>query len=125
IAGALLLSFTDFDIYALAHWRNLRLVGLENYVQIVQTERFWTALKNTLYFVAIGGPLSVATSLGAALLLESKLTRFKVLWRTIFFAPVVTTLVASAVVWRYLYHTKYGLINHALGAIGVEPVDWM
>lgn len=125
IAGALLLSFTDFDIYALAHWRNLRFVGLENYLQIFQTERFWTALKNTLYFVAIGGPLSVATSLGAALLLESKLTRFKVLWRTIFFAPVVTTLVASAVVWRYLYHTKYGLINHALGAIGVEPIDWM
>src|SRR5262245_16392036 len=66
IAGALLLSFTDFDIYALAHWRNLRFVGLGNYLQIFQTERFWTALVNTLYFVAIGGPLSVATSLGAA-----------------------------------------------------------
>ncbi len=125
IAAAIVLSLTDFDIYALAHWRNLRFVGLANYLQIFRTERFWTALANTLYYVAIGGPLSVAASLGAALLLESKLTRFKTLWRTIFFAPVVTTLVASAVVWRYLYHTKYGAINHALSSIGVEPIDWM
>ena len=125
IAAALVLSLTDFDIYALAHWRNLRFVAFDNYVQILRTDRFWTALVNTLYFVLIGGPLSVAASLGAALLLESKLTRFKTLWRTIFFAPVVTTLVAAAVVWRYLYHTKYGLINHGLGWLGVEPIDWM
>jgi multiple sugar transport system permease protein len=48
-----------------------------------------------------------------------------VLWRTIFFAPVVTTLVASAIVWRYLYHTNYGLINYLLSWIGVSPIDWM
>jgi len=125
IVASLLLSLTDFDIYALADWHNLRFVGLENYRRLFQTERFWTALGNTLYFVAVGGPLSVAASLGAALLLESKLTRFKALWRTIFFAPVVTTLVAVAIVWRYLYHTKYGLINHMLGWFGVEPIDWM
>jgi multiple sugar transport system permease protein len=135
IAAALLLSLTDFDIYALAHWRNLRFVGLGNYLQIFGAERFWTALVNTLYYVAVGGPVSVAASLGAALLLESKLTRFKMLWRTIFFAPVVTTLVASAIVWRYLYHTKYGLFNHLLTLFQVHVlgrelkdvyfVDWM
>jgi multiple sugar transport system permease protein len=114
IAASLLLSLTDFDIYALADLNNLRVVGLDNYVQLVRSELFWTALVNTLYFVAVGGPVSVAASLGAALLLESKLTRLKVLWRTIFFAPVVTTLVASAIVWRYLYHTNYGFINFVL-----------
>ena len=125
IAAALVLSLTDFDIYALADWRNLRWIGFDNYVQLYDMPRFWTALQNTLYFVAIGGPLSVAVSLGAALLLESKLTRFRTLWRTVYFAPVVTTLVAAAVVWRYLYHTKYGLINHGLGLLGAPPIDWM
>jgi multiple sugar transport system permease protein len=125
IAASLLLSLTDFDIYALADLDNLRVVGLDNYLQLVRSELFWTALVNTLYFVAVGGPISVAVSLGAALLLESKLTRFKVLWRTIFFAPVVTTLVASAIVWRYLYHTNYGLIDYLLGWVGLGPIDWM
>lgn len=127
IAAALVLSLTDFDKYALAHWRNLRWVGFDNYHQLFRMPRFWTALVNTLYFVAIGGPLSVAASLGAALLLESKLTRFRTLWRTVYFAPVVTTLVAASVVWRYLYHTKYGLINRGLSLLGAPPesVDWM
>jgi multiple sugar transport system permease protein len=125
IAASILLSLTDFDIYALAEWRNLRFVGLRNYVQLLHSERFWVALRNTLYFVAVGGPLSVAASLGAALLLESKLTRLKVVWRTLFFAPVVTTLVAVAIVWRYLYHTRYGLFNLALTQCGFEPIDWL
>jgi multiple sugar transport system permease protein len=125
IAASILLSLTDFDIYALADWQNLRFVGLQNYIQLFHTYRFWVALHNTLYFVAIGGPLSVAASLGAALLLESKLTRLKVVWRTVFFAPVVTTLVAVAIVWRYLYHTKYGLFNLALTKLGFEPIDWL
>jgi multiple sugar transport system permease protein len=125
IVASLVLSLTDFDIYALADWRNLRFVGVDNYADLLETRRFWVSLGNTLYFVAIGGPLSVVASLGAALLLESKLTRFRTLWRTIFFAPVVTTLVASAVVWRYVYHTKYGLMNYGLGWLGVEPIDWM
>ena len=86
---------------------------------------FWKALGNTLEFVVLGVPLSIATSLGAALLINSKLGRFKGLFRTIYFAPVVTTLVAVAVIWRYLLHTKYGLINWVLGGIGIGPVDWL
>ena len=56
-------------------------------------------------------PLSIAVSLGAALLLDSKLARLKGTFRTALFAPVVTTVVAVAVIWRYLFHTCYGLIN--------------
>jgi multiple sugar transport system permease protein len=70
-------------------------------------------------------PLSIALSLGAALLLDSRLARFKPFFRTALFAPVVTTLVAVAVVWRYLFHTRYGMVNYALGHIGVGPVDWL
>ncbi|CAN7651421.1 MULTISPECIES: carbohydrate ABC transporter permease [Duganella] len=125
VLAALAMSLTDFDIYALANLDNLRFVGLRNYVQLLQTPLFWQALGNTLYFVVAGVPLSIAASLGAALLLHSRLTRFKGLFRTAFFAPVVTSLVAVAVIWRYLLHTRYGMINYGLGELGISPVDWL
>jgi len=119
------LSFTDFDIYALADIGNLRFVGLANYVELLQTPLFWKALGNTLYFVGVGVPLSIAASLGAALLLNSKLARFRPFFRVALFAPVVTTLVAVAIVWRYLLHTKSGLINYGLESLGLAPIDWL
>jgi multiple sugar transport system permease protein len=125
VLAALVMSFSDFDIYALADLRNLRFVGFDNYLTLLQTPLFWQALANTLFFVVVGVPLSIAASLGAALLLHSKLARFKGFYRTALFAPVVTTLVAVAVVWRYLLHTRYGLINHGLAQLGLEPVDWL
>ena len=125
VSAALLMSFTDFDIYALADLGNVRFIGLDNYARLLHTPLFWHALGNTLYFVLLGVPLSITISLGAALLLNSPLARFKGFYRTALFAPVVTTLVAVAVVWRYLLHTRYGLINHALTAIGISPIDWL
>jgi multiple sugar transport system permease protein len=125
VLAALAMSLTDFDIYALADLRNLRLVGLQNYARLLETPLFWRALGNTLYFVAVGVPLSIAVSFGAALLLHSRVARFKGFFRTALFAPVVTTLVAVAVIWRYLFNTRYGLLNYALGSIGVPPIDWL
>lgn len=122
---ALVVSLTDFDLYALADLGNLRWVGLDNYLQLLQRPLFWQALGNTLVFVVLGVPLSIAVSLGAALLLHSPYARLRGFYRTALFAPVVTTLVAVAVVWRYLFHTRYGLINHALGGLGISPVDWL
>jgi multiple sugar transport system permease protein len=119
------LSFTDFDIYALADISNLRFVGLANYVELLQTPLFWKALGNTLYFVGVGVPLSIAASLGAALLLNSKLARFRPFFRVALFAPVVTTLVAVAIVWRYLLHTRSGLLNYGLEGLGLAPIDWL
>ena len=125
IVAALLLSFTDFDIYAVASWRNLRFVGLRNYGRLLHDPLFGVALGNTLYFVAVGVPLTTALSLGAALLVSSKQVRFPGLFRTLFFLPVVTTLVAVAVVWRYVYHPRFGLLNQGLGALGLGPIDWL
>ncbi len=119
------LSVTDFDIYALADLRNLRFVGLDNYLHLLRTPLFWQALGNTLYFVVVGVPLSIGLSLGSALLLHSQFARFRPFFRTALFAPVVTTLVAVAVVWRYLFQTRYGLVNFALAQIGIDPVDWL
>ena len=70
-------------------------------------------------------PLSIGVSLGAALLLNSSVARFIGFYRVALFAPVVTTLVAVAVVWRYLLHTRYGLLNHALNNIGIASIDWL
>ena len=125
IVAALLISLTDFDIYALADLANLRFVGFGNYLKLLQNPLFWQALGNTLYFVAAGVPLSIGASLGAALLLHSRLARFKPFFRTALFAPVVTTLVAVAVIWRYMFNTRYGLLNYALGGLGIDPIDWL
>lgn len=76
---------------------------------------FWKSLWNTTYFVVVGVPMSIGVSLGAAMLLNAPAARFKALFRTALFAPVVTTLVAVAVIWRYLFHTSYGTVNYGLG----------
>jgi multiple sugar transport system permease protein len=125
VIAALALSLTDFDIYALADHRNLRLVGLRNYTQLLQTPLFWQALGNTLYFVVVGVPLSIGVSFGTALLLHSRVVRFQGAFRTALFAPVVTTLVAVAVIWRYLFNPHYGLLNYGLGRLGIPPIDWL
>ncbi len=125
VFAALLLSLTDFDLYALADWRNLRFVGFGNYTELLQTPLFWKSLGNTFYFVIVGVPLSIGVSLGAALLLNAPVARFRAFFRTALFAPVVTTLVAVAVIWRYLFHSSYGLVNWALGHVGIAPVDWL
>src|SRR5262249_35775993 len=125
VAAGFALSFTDFDIYALANLSNLRFTGIDNYIRILGMHEFWQALANTLYFVIVGVPLSIFVSLGTALLLTAGLARCKGFFRTALFAPVVTTLVAVAVVWRYLFHTRYGMVNYALSLIGVAPIDWL
>lgn len=125
VLAAFVLSFTDFDIYSLGNWDYIRFVGVENYIRILETPLFWKALKNTFYFVLIGGPLSVAVSLGTALMLNSKLAKFKSVYRTVYFLPVVSSLIAVAIIWRYLYHPAHGLLNYLLSYVGIPPIDWL
>ncbi|MGI8549117.1 MAG: carbohydrate ABC transporter permease [Gemmatimonadaceae bacterium] len=125
VVASLLLSLTDFDIYAIADLHNTRLVGLRNYLSLFHNPLFWTALENTFYFALVGGPLTITASVGSALLLNSRLVPYKAFFRTVYFVPFVTTLVAVAVVWRYLYHPRYGLLNYALGAVHIGAIDWL
>ena len=125
VIAAIGLSFTDFDLYALADPRAARWVGLRNYGRVLHEPLFWQALRNTLYFALVGGPLTVAASLGAALLVNARAIRWKGTARAVFFAPFVTTLVAVAIVWRYLYHPRYGLLNWLLSFAGIHPIDWL
>ena len=124
VAG-LLLSLTDFDIYALADLANLRLIGGGNYAALLREPQFWRAVSNTLVFAGLGVPVTIGTSLGTALLIDAATARWKPIWRLLLFAPYVTTLVATALVWRYILDTRSGLLNGALAAIGFAPVDWL
>src|SRR5690606_20038903 len=101
VIAALLISFTDFDIYSLADWKNARFIGFKNYLNLFNDPLFWISLKNTFYYVFAATPLSIALSLGAAILLNSKLIKYKAFFRLAYFMPVITTLVAVAVVWRF------------------------
>jgi len=125
VIAAFLLGFTDFDIYALADTETVRLTGLRNYETILTSPLFWQAFRNTCLFAFVGGPLSVLVSLAAALLVNARATRFKPFFRSVLFMPFVTTLVAVSIVWRYLYHPQYGLLNWVLGSVGLGPVDWL
>jgi len=125
VLAAFVMSFTDFDIYSLGDLHYARFVGLRNYTQLFEDPLFWKALGNTLYFLLAGGPLSIAVSLGAAVLLQSKLVRFEPFFRFVYFAPVVTTLVAVAIVWRFIYHPRFGVLNYILSFFGVSMIDWL
>lgn len=125
VLGGLVLSLTDFDLYSIGDLRNTRVVGAANYTSLLNNPLFWRALTNTLYFSFVGGPLTIAVALGAALLLNAKLARFKAFFRTIYFAPVVTTIVGVAIVWKYIYHPRVGLLNRMLDAIGIAGPDWL
>ena len=125
VAAGFALSVTDFDIYSIGDPELVRMVGAANYRTLFSEPLFWKALKNTLYFVLLGVPATMGVALAAALGVTSGVTRLKPVFRTVYFAPVVTTLVAVAVVWRYLYHPRFGLINGFLGFLGVDPIAWL
>lgn len=124
-ALAMALSVTDYSIYALADWANLRFVGLGNFIDLFSTPLFWRAIGNTALFALLGVPIAIGASLAVSLLLNDATVRWKPLWRVLLFAPYVTSIVATAVVWRFLFNERSGLINRALATVGAAPVDWL
>ena len=118
-------SLTDWDIYGLANWKKISFVGFENYQTLLRDKIFWKSLFNTFYFVIVGVPFAISLALLMAIVLNEEFIRFKSFFRTSYFAPVVTTLVAVAVVWRWLYNPDYGLINWVLQTVGLPPQNWL
>lgn len=125
VIAAFIMSFTDFDIYALASYDNVRFIGFRNYSQLFDDPLFWQSLANTVYYVVLATPLSIAVSLAAALLLNSKLIKYKGIFRLSYFIPYITTLVAVAIVWRFIYHPKFGILNYFLSLFDIQPLDWL
>lgn len=101
-------------------------VGLDNYLRLFRDEKFFQALRNTLLFTGFGVPLGMASGLLVALLLNTKV-RGQGLFRTFYYIPVITPLVVSSVIWKWLYQGDYGLINYYLLKLGIikEKLLWL
>lgn len=96
-------------------------VGLENYASFIGDREFWVSLANTFYFALLSVPLSVVLSLLVAVLLNAEI-RGKGIYRTVYFLPVITSIAAVSVVWKWVYNSDYGLLNHVLG---LERFEWL
>ena len=122
VMTAFVLSFTDFDIYSLGSLEVYDLSVSEIISNLFNDPLFWKALKNTFYFVLVGGPFSVTVSLGAAATSQLKtVSKFKNTFRLSYFIPVVTTLVAVAIVWRSYYHPNFGISELFFRLVWYQP----
>lgn len=113
------LSFTEWNLIAPPQF-----VGLANFRDLVTDPTFWQALWNTAYYVAGSVPGIVGVSLGLALILNRGIRGIKI-FRTVYFLPVVSSMVAVGIMWRWLFNAQYGLINTGLGVVGIEPINWL
>lgn len=125
VIASLVISLTDFNIFALANWSNAKFIGIDNFVRLFQDGLFWKALRNTLYFVAVGVPLAIALALILAILLNSPLNRAKGLFRVGHYLPSITETVAIAVVWRWVLNPRYGILKRALEVFSIQSPSWL
>lgn len=119
VASSLVLSFSEWDLIGEINW-----VGLANYTQALADPAVLGALRNTLTFILGYLPSVVIIALGLALLLNRHI-KGRVVFRAIYFVPVVTSWVAVSLIWKWLLNPQYGLVNFALGAIGIKGPGWL
>ncbi|NEM91060.1 carbohydrate ABC transporter permease [Galbitalea soli] len=124
LMASLAMSFTDFRSINIPSPINVDFVGFGQYVALLRDPEFLRSVANTAYFVAVGIPLTMVVALALAVALNSGIKRFRTLFRVGFYAPVVTSIVAIAVVWRFILQPD-GLLNGALKLIGVAGPDWL
>jgi multiple sugar transport system permease protein len=125
VLATLAMSFTSFGLRDVTDPFGAEFVGLENYTRLFEDEKFRTALFNTAYFVVVGVPLTVGTGLVAAVLLNSGVDRLRTFFRVGFYAPVVTSIVAVAVVWRFVLDPADGLIAGLAAEVGLDAPDFL
>lgn len=119
IIDSLILSFQDFTE------GNYVFCGLQNYITMFHDPVFWKSLKNTFIYLAVQVPVMVVLSLLLGVLVEQAFLKFRSGFRMSIFLPSVTALVAYAIVFKLLFNTDFGLVNHALTALGFDGVDWL
>ncbi|MFE9651082.1 carbohydrate ABC transporter permease [Streptomyces sp. NPDC006365] len=122
--AALGFSLTDLRGTDLRHPLAVDFIGLENYVRLFRDESFLRDLLNTALFVAVGVPLTMGIGFVLALAVNSGIRRLRGVFRTVFFAPVVTNVVAVALIWQYAFNAN-GTVNEVLGAVGFAGPNWL
>lgn len=99
-------------------------MGMGNFTALFADKEFLLSLKNTFLYVAFVVPVSTVIALAVAILLNQKL-KGSSFFQFVYFLPMVTATIAVGIVWKWMYHYDYGIINYVLGVFGVEPVRWM
>jgi multiple sugar transport system permease protein len=125
ILAAFLMSFTSFGLRDITNPIGASFVGVDNYAKLLSDATVWKSLGNTVYFVVVGVPLTLALGLVIANALSRGITRFRTAFRVGYYLPVITSIVAIAVVWRFLLNPDVGLINMLLKAAGINGPDWL
>jgi multiple sugar transport system permease protein len=125
VVASLLMSVTDLRATDLRHPFAVNFVGLDNYTRLFSDSLFLRASLNTAIFVVLGVPLTIVAALAAANGLNSGLVRFRALFRVGFYLPVVTSIVAIAVVWRFLLDPTAGIVNNLLAQVGITGPNWL
>ena len=115
MVASLFLSFTNYNIVSPP-----KFAGLDNYVQLLKDPLFWTSLYNTFFYTVIAVPLSLIGSLGCALLLNRQFLG-RSIFRTLFFLPSITPIVAVAFLWLWIFQPQIGLLNYLLSLISIRP----
>jgi multiple sugar transport system permease protein len=122
---SLFMSFTDTRAKDLRTPFAVAFIGFDNYTKALTDETFLQSARNTAYFVVVGVPLTLMLGMAAAVALDRGITKFRSAFRLGFYTPVVTSIVAVAVVWQFLLQTEFGLINTALGWFGIPGPNWL
>jgi len=99
-------------------------LGLANYLHVLQDPVFWQSLLNTFWYAVFTVPIMIALSLFLAILLNQKIKALGI-YRTIYYLPVVTSIVAVSIVWKWLFNPERGLLNYILSFIHVSPIRWL
>lgn len=118
--SVIVLGFTDFEL----GYSDFRFVGLENYAELFSDRTFRKSLWNTVVYTAIVTPFSIFIGLGIAMLIEAE-PRARAFFRTVYFLPVASLLVAMATVWQYMLHPSIGPVNMLLAFFGIAGPNWL
>ncbi len=119
VIASFVLSFSSWDMLSPIQW-----VGFDNYAALMKDETFIKVFWNTIYFAGVSVPIGIAVSLLLAVALDQNI-RFKKFYRAAYFLPVVSSMVAVAVVWQFIYNPEFGFMNYALGLVGINGPDWL
>ncbi|TPI14491.1 sugar ABC transporter permease [Mesorhizobium sp. B4-1-3] len=120
VIAVIFLGFTDFEL----GYGKFRIVGFENYAHLITDRTFRKSLWNTTLYTAMVAPVSIALGLGVALLIEGEL-RARAFFRTVYFLPVASLIVAMATVWQYIFHPTIGPLNALLSLVGIPGPNWL
>ena len=125
VIQSLFMSFTDTRAKDLRTPFSVDMIGFDNFTRALSDDGFRRAARNTAYFVVVGVPLTLILALAAAVALDRGITKFRSAYRLGFYTPVITSIVAVAVVWQFLLQRSFGLINTVLGWVGIEGPNWL